>query len=182
MGYESGSNKMFYYIFGGLIVVVIGYFGYTMMTEEEAPVVPEADTLMVVEDTTEIAEEVPVQKKYTAPPKVEKVPEKTEEPKVPITIKETLPSRSAADLQLVLGQQTNVIQTCFAKARQKSPSLTGKLRYRITVDQSGSAEAIKVLTNETGSKTLESCISTKIKLMSFPKGKEKTTTEYTFSF
>lgn len=182
MAYETGSNKLFYYIFGGLFVIVIGYFLITITTEEEKPVIPDKDTLAVVEDTTEIAEEVPIKKQYYAP-KTEKLPEKTEEPENPITIKsETLPERSAAAIQLVLGEQTSTVQTCFAKARQKDPTLSGKLRYRITVDQSGRAETVKAVVNETKSKTLESCIATRIKLLSFPKGKEKTTTEYTFSF
>ncbi len=76
---------------------------------------------------------------------------------------------------------TNAIKFCYQRQLQRSPTLSGKVTARVTV-QSGRVKQVKITQSTLTNKAVEGCITSRIKRFRYPKSRGTSVINYPLIF
>lgn len=75
--------------------------------------------------------------------------------------------RAEEDLTIIFDQNKSVLYSLYERERRKSPGLKGKIVLEITISPSGKVTAVKVVSSELNSPSLEGRLVSRIKMFAF---------------
>lgn len=82
--------------------------------------------------------------------------------------KDNRAQRTREEIQLVFDQNKGAVYALYHRALRKDPTLRGKVVLELTIAQSGTVTACKILSSELNDKNLERKLISRIKLFKFP--------------
>ena len=74
----------------------------------------------------------------------------------------------AGKVSRIFRRRASAIRTCYERGLKANPNLRGKVKIRFTIATSGRVTRIRVVSNSTGSSTVASCITKKVRRWRFP--------------
>lgn len=96
---------------------------------------------------------------------------------------QVLGSRDIESIRKVLDANKGAIYAIYRKALRSDPSLEGKLTVNLTIDPNGSVSAVKLVSSESDSESVEKKLLRRIKLINFgEQAVTQTLLDYSFNF